>query len=228
MAGQSIAERCKRAGSQGGKVIRCVRCHGDIPEYAGRSVALLSGQHAHHPGKCTDQAEREAGVRSVAVQTTFGWSCAHVEPGSTEPDICSLAGAERTAYVEHMRAEHGATALKPTVPPIRLRNAVPAAKRQAPAVAPFKRIEWTVTRGPDGGTAANPVLRRGQFWANGPDAHSVIVIEDMRALAMPNRLVTLYIRADGSVTPDWSDAGSSRREANRENKRAAERAGRAA
>ena len=56
----------------------------------------------------------------------------------------------------------------------------------------------------------------------------MIVIEDMRGTGRPNRLVTLYLRADGTLTPDWSDAGSSRREANRESKRAAERAGRAA
>ena len=230
---KSIADRCKSRGSQGGKVVRCVRCGGDIPPYAGRKVAELRETYAHHAGQCQDHGERIATLRKVAQQAMFAWECTHIEPGSTEPEICSIAGTKPTAYLEHMKREHGATQLHPTVAPIRLRKGVPAAARQAPRVAPFKRIEWAERHyaewQPGTGNERLPdTQHRGQFWANGDVPHSVIVIEDMRGTGRPNRLVTLYLRADGTLTPDWSDAGSSRREANRESKRAAERPGRAA
>lgn len=234
----TIAEQCKRHGSQGGKVVRCIRCRGDIPEYAGRAVALYGAAFAHHPGKCTDQAEREAGVRSVAVQTTFGWSCAHVEPGSCEPDVCSIGGAERTAYVDHMRRAHGATMLRPSVDKIKLHKAGPAAKRQAPVVErPFKRLTWSQTHtfrtgDPDSiyGVKVETTVTEhtGQYWSAGETAHSLWAIEDMRSTGQANRLVQLYVMADGSVTPDWSAAASSRRTANASAKRTAERASRAA
>lgn len=225
---KSIADQIKRMSSNGAKVVTCVRCHTDIQEYAGRPVALISGQYAHHPGKCPDTAEREARVRSVAAQTSFAFECVRVEPGSTAPDICSLAGMDRGAYVEHMRAEHGATMLHPTQPMIKLRKSVPAAKRQAPAVEhPFKRITWQTTEHVPtgdvhpaelgGGPVYAPVTteHRGQFWANGPEAHSVIVIEDMRSTGRPNRLVTLYADASGTLRADWSSARSDRHDANR-------------
>jgi hypothetical protein len=230
MARQTSAEVCKRHGSQGAKVVRCVRCGGDIPDYAGRRVAELRETYAHHPGQCTDTHERQAAVRQVAGQASFAWECRTVAPGVTEPDICSIAGMGREsaeAYAGHMRREHGATALKPAVPPIRLRKGVPAAPRQAPRVAPFKRIAWTTTEHMPTGEhhpaelGGGPVYRevttghRGQFWANGPDAHSVIVIEDMRGTGRPNRLVTLYQDSSGTLAADWSSARSDRRDANR-------------
>lgn len=228
MARQTSAEVCKRHGSQGAKVVRCIRCGGDIPEYAGRRVAELRETYAHHPGQCQDTHERQAAVRQVAGQASFAWECRTVAPGVTEPDICSIAGMGREsaeAYLEHFRSEHGATALKPTVPPIRLRKIVPAAPRQAPRVAPFKRITWTQTHqqmtsetgSPYGGPTWETTVteHRGQFWSNGPDAHSVIVIEDRRAAGLPNRLVTLYQDSSGKLTADWSSAKSDRRDANR-------------
>jgi hypothetical protein len=226
-----IAERCKRHGSQGGKVVRCVRCGGDIPPYAGRKVAELRETYAHHPGQCTDAEERSGTLRKVAQQSMFAWECTHIEPGTTEPEICSIAGTEPTAYLEHMKREHGATQLRSTAAPVRLRKGVPAAARQAPIVAPFKKIAWTEKHaGPWSleGQETWTTEHRGQFWANGPDSHSVIAIEDMRGTGRPNRLVTLYVRPDGSVTPDWSDAKHSRREANAAARRAAERSARAA
>ena len=54
----------------------------------------------------------------------FAWECTHIEPGSTEPEICSIAGTKPTAYLEHMKREHGATRLHPTVAPIRLRKGI--------------------------------------------------------------------------------------------------------
>jgi hypothetical protein len=213
-----VADQCKRHGSQGGKVVQCVRCKGDIPPYAGRKVAAYRDAYAHHPGQCTDAEERSVTLRKVAQQAMFAWECTHIEPGSTEPDICSIAGTEPTVYIEHMRRSHGATQLHPTVPPIRLRKGVPAAPRQAPNVPPFKRLTWTEEHaGPwsPQGQERWTTEHRGQFWSNGPVPHSVIAIEDMRGTGLPNRLVTLYLRADGSVTPDWSAAKRDRREAKR-------------
>ena len=226
-----IAERCKRHGSQGGKVVQCVRCKGDIPAYAGRKVADLRETYAHHPGQCQDHDERAETLRKVAQQAMFAWECTHIEPGSTEPEICSIAGTEPTAYTEHMKREHGATQLRPTVAPVKLHKGVPAAARQTPIVSPFKRLSWTETHAdpwsPEGQETWT-TEHRGQFWSNGPVPHSVIAIEDMRGTGRPNRLVTLYVRADGSVTPDWSGAKHSRREANASAKRAAERSVRVA
>jgi hypothetical protein len=226
-----IADQCKRHGSQGGKVVQCIRCKGDIPPYAGRKVAELRETYAHHPGQCTDAGERAGTLRKVAQQSMFAWECTHIEAGSAAPEICSIAGTEPTAYIEHMRREHGATQLHPTVAPVRLRKGAPAAARQAPTVPPFKRLEWTETHaGPwsPEGQETWTTEHRGQFWANGPGPYSVITIEDMRGTGRPNRLVTLYVRADGSLTPDWSAAKHSRREANAAAKRAAERSARVA
>ena len=228
---KSIADRCKSRGSQGGKVVRCVRCGGDIPPYAGRKVAELRETYAHHPGQCQDHDERTATLRKVAQQSMFAWECVHIEPGTTQPEICSIAGTETTAYTEHMRREHGATQLHPTMSPIKLRKGIPAAARQAPIVPPFKRLAWTekhAARWSPEGQETWTTEHRGQFWANGPEPHSVIAIEDMRGTGRPNRLVTLYVRADGSVTPDWSSAKHNRREANAAAKRAAGRTARVA
>jgi hypothetical protein len=219
----TVAERCKRHGSQGDKTVRCARCKGHIEPYAGVRVAELRETYVHHPGKCQDSAERSATLRKVAQQAMFAWECSHAEPGVTEPEICSIAGMgheSEQAYLEHFRREHGATPVKPTVQPIRLRKGVPHAPRQAPRVMPFKRIEWTEHHYAEwkpgvGNERLADTHHRGQFWANGPDAHSVIVIEDRRAVGLPNVLKTLYLDANGTLTADWSDARSDRREANR-------------
>jgi hypothetical protein len=217
---RTIAEMCEKHGSQGGKAVTCVRCSTDIPPYAGRRVAAYSDRYAHHPGQCADAQRRQDTLRSVTDQPgLFAWQCTHIEPGDMAPVICSEASGNRGDYAQHMRG-HGAQQLHPTQPIIRLRKSVPAAKRQVPAVPAFKRIEWTERHYADwqpgiGNERLPDTEHRGQFWANGPDAHSVIVIEDMRGTGRPNRLVTLYLDASGQLVADWSDAKHSRRDANR-------------
>jgi hypothetical protein len=223
----TAAERCKRHGSQGDKTVRCAKCKGDIPPYAGVKVAELRETYVHHPGQCADAAERAETLRKVAQQAMFAWDCSHVQPGVTEPEICSIAGMGREsadAYLEHFRREHGATVLKPTVAPVRLRKGAAAAPRQAPRVPPFKRTEWETTEHfPTGETGEHgqPLYRevtsrhRGQFWCNAAEANAVVVIEDRRSQGLPNVLTTLYLDASGKLTADWSAARSDRREAGR-------------
>jgi hypothetical protein len=200
---RSIADQCKAHGSQGAKVVRCVRCGGNIQPYAGRRVAAYSDRYAHHWGQCQDQAEREAALRQVAEQTEFAWECRHVESGSTEAELCNVAGMgldSEATYRKHI-ADHGKRELKPTVAPIKLRRKPPAAKGQVPNVPPFKRIVWTQ----DGQE------HRGQFWANGAGQYEVIAIEDRRHLGLSNRLVTLYLDGQGNLSPDYSAAKSDRK-----------------
>jgi hypothetical protein len=219
---ESIAERCKRHGSQGGKTATCVRCETEIQPYAGRRVAWLSEIYAHHPGQCPDADDRRALVRKLAQDdgALFAWRCDHIEPGTDRPGMCGITSTDRADYAAHARG-HGATQLAPSVKPVKLRKGVPAAPRVAPIVPPFKRIEWTQDHygewkpPEDGGQPHWTTHHRGQFWSNGEAPHSVVVIEDMRAAGLPNRLVTLYLDGAGKLTPDWSAAKWSRREANR-------------
>ena len=226
-----IAEQCKRHGSQGSKVVSCVRCRGDIQPYAGRRVAAYRDVYAHHAGQCADTSTREATTRSLADQPgLFAWSCTHVEVAGDLPMVCNAGSGDRAEYAEHMHG-HGATELRPAVPPIKLRRKPGAGQRQAPRVPAFKRFTWQTTEQVPTGEnwpaeqGGGPRYRelatdhRGQFWCNGADANSVVVIEDMRAAGLPNRLVTVYVRGDGSVTSNWSDAKRSRSAANRVAKR---------
>jgi hypothetical protein len=200
------AAQIERQGSQGSKIVPCVACGGDIQPYAGRPVSL--SRYAHHPGQCADAAERSATVREMAGQgELFAWSCRHVEPGSSEPAVCSEMGTDRAEYDQHMR-EHGATPLKPFAP-IKLRRKAPAAKLPQLDFSPFKYIAWTEHMN-DG----IEVTRRGQFWSLTEAPHGVWVIRlDTR------ELVELYRDGGGSWTRNWSDAAVSRREANRRAKR---------
>jgi hypothetical protein len=206
--------------SQGGKTVPCVRCKGDIQPYAGRAVSLIGSHYAHHPGQCADRGARESAMHQTAQLELFAWSCAHVEPSYTgnAPAVCDVAGSDRAEYVEHMRG-HGKRMLS-TEPMIKLRKTAPAAPRQTPRVPAFKRITWTVRHYADwqpgiGNERLADTNHVGQFWANGAEPNTVIVIEDRRRAGLPNRLVTLYLNGDGSLTADWSEAKSSRREANR-------------
>lgn len=223
--GNSLSDAVKRNGSNGSKPAKCVReCGAEIQPYSGRSVTRLSGTYAHHGGQCADTAVRERSTRAVAVQTSFAWSCATVTAGESEPELCNVAGAERTEYERHMRTAHGKTPVTPTQPMIRLRTSVPAGKRQVPRVPAFKRYTWSTTEHfPNGETGehgeplytAVTAEHRGQFWANGAEANSVVVIEDMRAAGLPNRLVTLYVDSAGQLTADGYSAKRDRREAKR-------------
>lgn len=207
--------------------VPCARCAGTIAAYAGRPLSEYGSRFVHHPGQCADAHERASKVRLEARQgTLFAWSCQHLEPSSYDDsaELCDVMGTDRDEYTAHMRG-HGRTPIK-SEPRIRLRRKPPAAKLPAPLVAPFKTLrwvkrshsEWTPERGQE--CAETPM--RGQFWSNGPDPHSVIAItytaygSDIRP-----ELVTLYVRADGSVTEDWSEARRSRRDANRRAKYAA-------
>jgi hypothetical protein len=183
-------------------------------------VSLLSGVYAHQPGKCADRAEQSATAHSYAQDTLFGWSCAHVEPSydGRAPECCRVAGGDRAEYAEHMRG-HGARMLT-TEPMIRLRSKPAASQRQAPRVPAFKRVSWTQHHYAEwqagmGNERLADTQHVGQFWANGAEANTVIVIEDRRAVGLPNRLVTLYLDGAGNLVPDWSAAKSSRRDANR-------------
>ena len=206
--------------SQGGKTVTCVRCSGEIQPYAGRAVALLSGVYAHHPGKCQDRAEQAAKAHAWSQDTMFGWLCAHVEPSYTgrAPECCHVTGGDREEFAEHMKS-HGKRPLT-TEPVIRLRAKPAAAQRQVPRVPAFKRITWTQRHYADwqpgiGNERLPDTEHAGQFWANGPEANTVIVLEDRRSQGLPNRLVTLYLDGSGKLTPDWSAAKSSRRDAKR-------------
>ena len=206
--------------SQGSKTVPCVRCQGDIQPYAGRAVSLLSGVFAHHPGKCADRPARTAAMHQTAQLELFAWHCDHIEPSfdGRAPVTCIAAGSDRAEYVSHMRG-HGKRTLT-TEPLIKLRSKVPAAQRQTPRVPAFKRVTWTQRHYSDwqpgvGQERLPDTHHVAQFWANGAEANTVVVIEDRRAARMPNRLVTLYLDGAGQLVPDWTDAKSSRRDANR-------------
>lgn len=212
---KAIADQVKRQGSQGAKVVQCVVCKGDIQPYAGRPVSVYSKRYAHHPGQCVDTKARNATVHELAGQgELFGWSCRHIEPGTGEPVVCGELGSDRGEYERHMRS-HGATALKPSFAPIRLRKTAPAAKLPKLDVNPLKWLHWT----------ENDTERKGQFWSDGPDPHSVWVVPLHPAAwetpGKPARPVLLYSHGDGTWSTDWSRAKWDRREANRRAKRAA-------
>ena len=228
MSAASIAEQLKRQGSQGGKVVQCVACKGDIQPYAGRPVSLYGKRFAHHPGQCRDAAERSATVREMAGQgTLFAWSCRRVEPAGDIPLVCDKAGTDRAEYEQHMRS-HGLTAPKSVFAPIKLRKGAPAARLAKPSVNPFKYVHWhEILRGEWQAGVGNPVLaeadRRGQYWSEGPDAHSIWVVPLQPAPwetpGKPAKAVCLYSHGDGSWSTDWSRAKQDRREANRRSKR---------
>jgi hypothetical protein len=202
-------------------------CGGDVQPYAGRAISLYGARFAHHPGQGADSAERAARVREMARQgTLFGWACSHLEVGSSgdSAEICDVAGSDRAEYAAHMKA-HGKTPVK-VEPKIRLRKAIPAAKLPPVEVPVFKTLRWTKRTysdwTPEHGQPFTETEHRGQFWSNGPDPHSVVAITYTPFNSgIRQELITLYVRADGSVTPDWSEAKHSRREGNRVAKRAA-------
>jgi len=159
-------------------------------------------------------------MHETAQLELFAWSCGKVEPSydGNPPAVCDVAGSDRGEYVSHMKA-HGLRTMT-TEPMIKLRKTAPAAPRQAPRVPAFKRISWTVRHYAEwqpgiGNERLADTQHVGQFWANGAEANTVIVIEDRRRQGLPNRLVTLYLDGNGQLVPDWSEAKSSRREANR-------------
>lgn len=223
-----MAKRTDRPRSNGSKGAVCVKCVGDIQPYAGVALSAYGSKFTHHPGQCADAAERSAQLRSQAHQgELFAWSCRRVEQGTKYDDmteVCDAGGTDRAEYVAHMKA-HGETPVKPE-PRIRLRRPAPAAKLTAPLVQPFKTLTWvrkTYSEWQPGiGQECTETPMRGQFWSNGADPHSVTAITytPYRSGQRPE-LVTLYLRADGSVTPDWSEARQSRREGNRLVKRQA-------
>ena len=180
----------------------------------------------------------------------FAWSCGKIEPSynGNPPAVCDVAGSDRAEYVSHMKA-HGARTLT-TEPMIKLRKSAPVAKLSAPNVPPFKMLTWTRTstsqgmcgcghggweHGPESCSQCACLLaswrvpplvttteRRGQYWSNGADPHSIWVITHTApGSGIKPELVRLYVNADGTVTEDWSAAKSSRRGANRIAKRAA-------
>jgi hypothetical protein len=224
-----IADQLKRNGSQGAKVVQCVVCKGDIPPYAGRPVSLVGKRYAHHPGQCADVAERNAAIREMAGQgELFAWSCRKVELAADIPFVCSEMGTDRGEYEAHMRA-HGLIAPKlPT--PIRLRKGAPAAKLGKLPVSPFKWVHWhEEKRGQWQEGRGCPLIgeadRKGQFWSEGPDPHSIWVVPlhpaPWEAPGRPTKPVCLYDHGNGTWSTDWSKAKQDRREANRRGKRTA-------
>jgi hypothetical protein len=218
-----------RNGSQGGKVVTCVRCSGDIQPYAGREVA--DNRYAHHPGQCSDVAARDAATRQLAGQgALFAWRCDHIEPGAAlGPRICSELGTDKAAYAAHMKA-HGMTPLTSAAGPVKLRKRPPAAPRVAPLVPAFKQLHWhEVKYGEWQAGIGNPVIgeceRRGQYWANaGPNSVWVIPLEraPWESTSRPPAPVELYLTGiPGRYTTDWSAAKRDRREAKRRGQLAA-------
>jgi hypothetical protein len=211
---KTIAAQLERHSSNGSKVAECVACHGEIQPYTGRPVSLYSKRFAHQPGQCRDAGERAAQVRELVDQgDLFAWSCCHVEPAAEIPVVCNELGTDKAAYVAHMRT-HGATALKVPARP-RLRKTAPAASLPKLEVNPLKWITWT----------ENNLERKGQFWSEGPDPHSVWVVPLRPATwevqGKPAKPVCLYAHGDGSWSTDWSRATWDRREVNRKAKNAA-------
>ena len=109
---------------------------------------------------------------------------------------------------------HGATPLAGSKP-IRLRRKPPAATLPKLEVNPLKWITWT----------ENNLERKGQFWSEGPDPHSVWVVPLRPATwetpGKPAKPVCLYAHGDGSWSADWSTAKWARREVNRKARNAA-------
>jgi hypothetical protein len=180
VSGVTIAEQLKRHGSQGAKVVQCVACQGDIQPFAGRPVSLVGKRFAHHPGQCVDAGERNAAVREMAGQgELFAWSCRTVEPARDIPHVCDAKGTDRAEYEAHMRA-HGMPALKSPAS-IRLRKGAPAARLPKLPLNPLKFVHWhEELRGQWQEGVGCPLLgeadRRGQFWSEGPDPHSIWVV----------------------------------------------------
>lgn len=210
--------------SNGSREVSCVRCKAPIQPYAGREVAL--SKYAHHPGQCADVATREELVRSGAAQgELFAWRCDRIDadPGRAGVVLCHEHGTDRAAFTRHMR-EHGAQEIKSAYALPRLRKRAPAAPRVAPIVPPFKFLTWREERRApwQAGVGCELIAeceRRGQFWSNADTPHSVWVIPlepaPWEPQDRPARPVQLYLRGDGSVTTDWSEAKRSRRDARR-------------
>ena len=227
---KSVAARLEHQGSQGAKVVQCVQCKGDIQPFAGRLVSLVSKRYAHHPGQCANAGARSATVRDMARQgELFAWSCRKVEPAADIPSVCDETGTDRAAYEAHMRA-HGLKAPAADYRPIRLRKGAPAAKLAKPSVSVFKFVHWHETKyGEWQAGVGNPVIgeadRRGQYWAEGSDPHSIWVVPLARAPWEPKdraaKPVCLYSHGNGTWSADWSAAKSDRRDANRRAKYAA-------
>jgi hypothetical protein len=214
--------------SQGGKVVPCVRCSGDIQPYAGREVA--DNRYAHHPGQCRDALERETSVREVAGQLSFGWRCDHIEPGhALGPRICSEQGSDRAEYVAHVKG-HGATETHGTYVAIRPRKRPPAVSLPKIEVPTTKFLRWTERKyGEWQAGVGNPLIgeceRRGQFWSEADTPHSVWVVPLERApwepMGRPPAPVQLYVIEPGHYTTDWQEMRRERRELNRVAKRRA-------
>jgi hypothetical protein len=226
---KSIADQLKSHGSQGSKVVQCVICKGDIQPYAGRPVSLYSNRYAHHPGQCQGSETRLRDLHQMAGQgELFAWSCRHVEPAGDLPVVCDEIGTDRSEYERHVRS-HGLTALS-ECRPIRLRKTAPAARLAKPSVNVFKFVHWHETRyGEWQAGVGNPVIgeadRKGQYWSEGPDAHSIWVVPlhpaPWETPGQPAKPVCLYSHGDGTWSTDWSKAKWDRRGANRRAKRAA-------
>ena len=210
----------KRPESNGSKVATCVRCKGEIQPYAGRSVALIRGQYAHQPGRCKDQAQREAAVHELAGQgSLFAWRCDRVELGDVTGTVCAESGTDRAEYVAHM-ADHGKR-LPSGAAKIRLRKSAPGASLPKLEVSPFKWLRWTERvyaewQAGIGNELLSERERRGQFWAeaDGPHCYWYLPFD-----ASDRQPVRLYARGDGTLTPDWSEARRARSDANRRAKR---------
>lgn len=203
----------------------CLKCAGKIAPYAGRPVSAYGSKFAHHPGQCVDRDELARDLHKLAVQTTmFAASCRMINPDASYDDqaICEFATTDRQAWTGHMRTEHKTYPLK-SEKPIRLRKSAPAARLAPVEIPPFKYVRWTHRTysewQPDVGQTCTETEMRGQFWANGPDPHSVWVlpITASGAYVPP---VTLYL-AGGQAYQSWSDAKSARREVNRRHSLAA-------
>jgi hypothetical protein len=208
----------KTLASNGSKATTCARCKGEIPPYAGVAVNEFRNGFTHHPGQCADAAERSALPRELARQgTLFGWRCDHVEPSlaGLAPVICRASGTDHGEYEAHMK-DHGARPVTGTAR-IKLGKRPPAASLPKLEVNPFRFATWTERIYADwrpgvGNELISERERRGQFWAQADGTHCYWYMPLDSADRQPIRL---YVRGDGTLTPDWSDAKSSRRDANR-------------
>lgn len=199
----------------------CARCGGHLGAYSGEAANSSSTRHVHHAGQCADRSHREEIARKQAQRDGFAWSCRSVQLGmfGGEPEICDAGGSDRSEYQAHMQA-HGKRAL---VAPKMARLRKTALKPAFPAVdVPiFKYLRWTERRfGEWVQGVGNPLIaeteRRGQFWSEGPDPHSVWVIPfDAAPWETTPKAVILYVIGDGRVTTDWQEAKRERREINR-------------
>jgi len=123
---------------------------------------------------------------------------------------------------------HGLAAPKSAFARIKLKKTAPAARLGKPSVNPFKFVHWHEIRlGEWQAGVGNPVLgeadRRGQYWSEGPDAHSIWVVPlhpaPWEAQGRPAKPVCLYSHGDGTWSADWSKAKRDRSEANRRGRR---------